>query len=138
PLGDVQFAQRGGLRVPLHGGQGGDGVANAVSYGALSTALEGLPERGEVINAATDLATDGYQITYGSSFIMAVELTPEGPRGDAILTYGQSDDEASPHYNDQLTAFSQKTWRPMLFDEAAILADPELRTYEVAGGDKLP
>lgn len=137
PLGTVQFADRGGLRVPIHGGQGGDGVANAVFYGSLSTALEGLPERGDVINPATDLATDGYQVTYGSSFIMVVELTPEGPKGDAILTYGQSDDPDSPHYNDQLPAYSEKRWRPMLFAEEAILADEALRTYEVAGGDTL-
>ncbi|MEZ4450297.1 MAG: penicillin acylase family protein [Nannocystaceae bacterium] len=138
PLGEVQFANRGGMRVPLHGGQGGDGVANAVFYGSLSTALEALPDRGEVINAVTDLATDGYQITYGSSFIMAVELTPEGPEGAAILTYGESDDEASPHHVDQLLKYSAKEWRPILFKEEAIAADPELRTYEVAGGDVVP
>ena len=82
----------------------------------------------------TDLAPGGYLVTYGSSFIMTMEFTEEGPRGEAILTYGQSDDEASPFYNDQLWRFSNKEWRPILFTEEAIAGDPELKEYEVHGG----
>ncbi|MCB9567151.1 MAG: penicillin acylase family protein [Myxococcales bacterium] len=134
PLGEVQYAERGGERIPLHGGQAADGVANQVFYGSLSTALEPEPSRGDPVNPVTDLAPGGYLVTYGSSFIMTMEFTEEGPRGEAILTYGQSDDEASPFYNDQLWRFSNKEWRPILFTEEAIAGDPELKEYEVHGG----
>ncbi|MEZ4380685.1 MAG: penicillin acylase family protein [Nannocystaceae bacterium] len=133
-LGDTQYVERGGERIPVHGGQAGDGVANQVFYGSLSTALEPQPSRGEVVNAVTDLAEDGYMVTYGSSFIMAMEFADDGPRGEAILTYGQSDDPTSPHHVDQMKAFAAKQWRPILFTEEAIAGDPELREYEVKGG----
>jgi len=134
-LGDAQYAIRGGERIPVHGGQSGDGVINQVFYGSLSTALEPRPSRGEVISEATDLTDEGYLVTYGSSFIMAMEFTEEGPRGDAMLTYGQSDDPSSPHHADQMKAFSAKQWRPIAFTEQAIAADSELREYEVTYGE---
>lgn len=134
PLGDAQYVERGGQRFRIHGGQAADGVANQVFYGSLSTSLEPRPSRGEVISEVTDLAADGYLVTYGSSFVMAMEFTDDGPRGEAMLTYGQSDDPESPHHTDQMKAFSAKEWRPIAFTEEAIAADPELREYEVKGG----
>ena len=67
-------------------------------------------------------------------FIMAMEFADDGPRGEAILTYGQSDDPTSAHHVDQMKAFSAKQWRPILFTEEAIANDPALREYEVKGG----
>ncbi len=134
-LGDVQYVIRGGERIPVHGGQSGDGVLNQVFYGSLSTALEPRPSRGEVVSEVTDLSDEGYLVTYGSSFIMAMEFTDEGPRGEALLTYGQSDDIDSPHLVDQMKAFSAKQWRPIAFTEEAIMADAEFREYEVRYGE---
>ena len=124
----AHLATSAGVRAPLAH------VANQVFYGSLSTALEPRPSRGEVVNEVTDLAADGYLVTYGSSFIMAMEFADDGPRGEAILTYGQSDDPTSAHHVDQMKAFSAKQWRPILFTEEAIANDPALREYEVKGG----
>ena len=132
-LGDAQFTERGGARFPIHGGQGADGVANAVFYSLFKTTTEEVPPRGEVVSEVTDLAVGGYAINYGTSFVMAMEFAEDGPRGEALLTYGQSDDVTSPHYNDQMARFSGREWRPILFSEAAIAADPELREYTVRG-----
>ena len=67
----------------------------------------------------------------GSSFIMAVELTPHGPRARTILAYSQSANPASPHYRDQTVLFSRKQWVTERFTEAQINADPKLQTENV-------
>jgi acyl-homoserine-lactone acylase len=70
---------------------------------------------------------------FGSSFIMAVELTPDGPRGRTILTYSQSANRASRHYSDQTVLFSRRQWVTERFTEAEINADPYLQTTTLRG-----
>ena len=65
---------------------------------------------------------------FGSSFIMAVELTPHGPRARTILTHSQSANPASPHHSDQTALFSRRRWVTERFTEAEINADPHLQT----------
>ncbi|HEY2671904.1 MAG TPA: penicillin acylase family protein [Rugosimonospora sp.] len=64
----------------------------------------------------------------GSSFIMAVEMTPQGPSTRTILTYSESSNPRSPHYADQTALFSRKQWVTERFTEAEIRADPHLQT----------
>ena len=65
---------------------------------------EGEPLRGvggpvaPVIEGSRYLRTDGYPINSGSSFVMALEFTDDGPRAMALLTYSQSGDPDSPHF----------------------------------------
>lgn len=135
-LGAVQQATRGGQSFGLAGGQARDGTTNQLSYGSLKTTVDPLTPRGEVVSSETGLTKDGhYVVNYGSSFVMVVELGADGPRGQAFLTYGESDDPASPHFSDQTALFSAQRWRPIVFAEADIAADPLLRTQEVAGGE---
>jgi acyl-homoserine-lactone acylase len=65
---------------------------------------------------------------FGTSFVMAVELTPHGPRARTLLTYSESADPTSPHHTDQTVLFSQKRWVTERFTEAEIEADPHLQT----------
>ncbi|MBV1858522.1 MAG: penicillin acylase family protein [Nannocystaceae bacterium] len=90
-------------------------------------------ERAEVINDATALTTEGYVVNYGTSFIMALEFTDDGPHAQAFLTYGQSEDPQSPHHADQTQLFSEKSWRDILFTEEAIAADRNLEVQSVVG-----
>ncbi|WP_426574865.1 penicillin acylase family protein [Aquihabitans sp. McL0605] len=132
PLGEVQWAQRGEHRVPVHGGYEGDGVLNIlVPTGALaSLSLEpGPAPLGAVAPErmlTTGIAEGGYRCTYGTSFLMAVELTDDGPQGVGLLAYGQSGDPRSPHHVDGSEAYAAKATRPLLFTDAAIEADPAL------------
>jgi acyl-homoserine-lactone acylase len=115
-LGDVQSVTRNDERIEIHGGPGGEGIFNVIT----------APWQGDA----------GYpEVTHGASFVMAAEMTPDGPRSRAILTYSQSTDPTSPHYADQTRLYEAKGWTDMLFDEADILADPELtiRTISVPG-----
>jgi acyl-homoserine-lactone acylase len=132
PLGQVQYAPRGGQRVPLHGGTVVDGTANVVSYRVLNSTLEPQTPRGTVVNPQTGLTTDGYVVNYGTSFLMAMRYTDSGLEGRAVLTYGESGNPASPHAHDQLPLFAGKQWRNILFTEEDISQDPNLQTLTLA------
>jgi acyl-homoserine-lactone acylase len=96
--------------IPVSGCPGGEGCFNAI-YSA-------------------DPQDDNRDsnVTYGSSFIMAVELTRNGPRTRTILTYSESANPDSPHHTDQTVLFARKQWIAERFTEAEIHADPHLRT----------
>jgi acyl-homoserine-lactone acylase len=135
-LGTVQWAQRGPQRVPVHGGGEGDGVLNILApVGALASAtLEPGPPRPAPVGertVRTGLGDGGYQCTYGTSFLMAVELTDDGPRGLGLLAYGQSGDTRSEHHVDGTRAYADKALRPLLFTDADIEADPHLERRTV-------
>ena len=139
PLGEVQWAQRGEARVPVHGGGEGEGVLNILApIGALAgTDLEPGPPPLELQGdrtGRTGLRAGGYRCTYGTSFLMAVELTDDGPVAEGLLAYGQSGDPRSPHHVDGTRAYAAKEPRPLLFTEEQIRADPELVERTVTGG----
>ncbi|HMY75900.1 MAG TPA: penicillin acylase family protein [Blastocatellia bacterium] len=77
------------------------------------------------------MTKEGYLINYGTSFIMALEFTANGPRAQAFLTYSQSGDPTSPQFSDQTQLFSEKKWRRVLYTEAEIKGDPNLKTVKV-------
>lgn len=132
PLGDVQFALRNGERLPIHGGTGAEGVSNVVGFGRNTTTAEPGLDRGDLIDGSRSLTSDGYPISNGTSFIYAIEFTADGPVAQALLTYGMSGDPTSEFFVDQTRRFSEKQWRTILFDDAAISADPAHREYTVS------
>ncbi|MCO5996234.1 acylase [Actinoallomurus rhizosphaericola] len=113
PLGAAQ--RYAGIAIP--GCPGGEGCFNAI------------------YPASPDLQANGTypDVTSGSSFIMAVSLTPAGPRASTILTYSESANPNSPHHTDQTRLFSAKQWVPDRFTDADITADPAYRTTRVTG-----
>lgn len=137
-LGDVQYIERSGERIPLHGANEVEGIVNVVTpVGAMARSdLEppapvGAPVPGR--SERTGLRSDGYRITYGASTLMVVGFDVDGPVARGLLTYGQSGDPASPHHADQMREFSAKRLRPLLFHDRDIAADPELETTVVRG-----
>jgi acyl-homoserine-lactone acylase len=133
PLGQVQYSPRGGSRTPLHGGIAVDGTANVVSYRILKSTVDEPTARGTVITPVTGLSTEGYVVNYGTSFLMTLSYTDRGVEAQALLTYGESGDPTSPHFNDQLPRFSQKQWRPILFSAQEVANAPALETFTVTG-----
>lgn len=115
-MGDVQRW----AGIPLHGCGDATGCFNVVSGGPKSGSTGGsLPQPGTGAR--------------GSSFVMATELTPQGPRTRTVLTYGESVDPASPHYTDQTRLFARKQWVAERFTEAEIKASPALETTRLRG-----
>ena len=122
PLGEMQYALRGDVRVPIHGGRGSEGVSNVVGGGGNGTTSE----------ASSPSDQPGYPVSNGTSFIYNVEFTADGPVAEAFLTYGESGDPTSEFFSDQTIRFSNKDWRPILFTDKAIADDPDLMTYLVS------
>ena len=102
--GAVQFAVRGGEHIPIHGGDGQLGILNV----QMSRAEAG-----------------GLVPYHGSSYIQVVSFDDDGPVADAVLSYSQSTDPASPHFADQTRLYSQKRWVRLPFTPAAIAAEAQ-------------
>ncbi|HEX6418576.1 MAG TPA: penicillin acylase family protein, partial [Acidimicrobiales bacterium] len=122
-LGDVQFALRDGERVPVHGGNAADGTTNIVGFGRswsiADPALAAL-EREMVAPGSSLSRLDGevgYPINNGTSFLMAVAFSQDGPEARTFLTYGGTEDRSDPDYTEATRRFSEKEWRPVPFTE---------------------
>jgi acyl-homoserine-lactone acylase len=101
-LGEVQFHEAGGVRIPIHGGSDSTGAFN-------------------VIESA--LSAEGYSpIVWGSSFILVVGFDDEGPRAEMGLSYSLASDPASPYVNDLSRLYANKQLVPVPFREAEIRA----------------
>ena len=120
PLGKYQYVVRNGTRIPIHGGPGDpNGVFNAIN--APFVAGKGFPD-----------------VPHGSSFVMAASMAGRCPKVSTILTYSQSENPNSPHYDDQTRLFSRKRWVRDRFCEAQIARDPNLRVIKLGGGAVTP
>ncbi len=99
PLGQVQAAPRGDARIPIHGGPHIAGILNMMQ---------------------TRVTPEGLVPVHGSSYVQVVSFEPSGPVADALLSYSQSTDPASPHSSDQTRAFSEKRWHRLPFTAAEV------------------
>lgn len=137
PLGDAQFAVRGDTVVPIHGGDGRDGVTNIVGYGRSWSTLEPVPTRGGQLAPWSALATTddrtGYLVNNGSSFVLAVAWGDDGPEARVHLTYGNTAERSSPAFATATRRFSAKDWRVVLFELDDVTASPGVATSTVRG-----
>ncbi|RZL43777.1 MAG: acylase [Variovorax sp.] len=97
-LGEAQWREVRGRRVPLHGGDEFEGVLNKLES-------QGQP----------GIAPGGYRINYGTSYLQVVTFDGRGPVAQGLLTYGQSSDPASPRAYDQLPLFAARRWVTLPF-----------------------
>lgn len=104
-LAAVQTRTVQGQKIAIPGGDEFEGVLNKVES-------QGQPVIGP----------SGYNINFGTSYIQVVGFDDRGPVAQALLTYGQSTDPASPRAFDQLALFSQKKWVPLPFHRADVEA----------------
>jgi acyl-homoserine-lactone acylase len=134
PLGQVQRADRGGRKVPVHGGHGfWEGVPNFVYALPDSTTLEPQPPAGQPVSGSRLLTSEGYPITGGTSWIMVLEFTDQGPRARALLVSGQTGDPTSPRFWEQTELYASKRWRDVRFADEQIRADPALSVTRLRG-----
>jgi acyl-homoserine-lactone acylase len=99
PWGEVQFDEKNGERLGIHGGPG------EMMFSVISSSL---------------VDGEGYSnIVAGNSYIQAVGWDESDcPDAYAILTYSQSTDPASDHYADTTELYSNGGWIDMPFCEA--------------------
>lgn len=130
-LWELQYApSKAPDRIPVHGGHGFyEGLMNMQQSSTNRTTLEPL-EIAPKVEGSRLLTQTGYPIVHGTSFVMALEFTDQGPNAKALLSYSQSGDPESVHFRDQTYRYVNKEWRPTLFAEADIAADTQ-RSYTV-------
>jgi len=135
-LGDVQFIERTypngqptGDRIPFHGAYSAEGGFNTFSgYNLLNTSIyqsHVYPPAQDVLTGAplpSGLSSEGYQLFFGSSWIMIVDFDKKGPSARGLLTYSQSSNPESQHYYDQTMLYSEKKeLRPVLYRTSDIV-----------------
>ncbi|WP_170287343.1 penicillin acylase family protein [Halioglobus maricola] len=100
PWGEVQFVDKNGERIGIHGG------SSRMMFSVITSDL---------------VDGEGYSaIEHGNSYIQAITWDEsECPDAYAILTYSQSTDPASAHYADATKLYSEGGWIDMPFCEAA-------------------
>lgn len=98
-LGEAQFTLRGSERIPIAGLQ-----------------------RGGTLNY-TRTVPNGPVVVVGASYVQLVTFDDDGPVTQAILTYSQSTDPASPHFADQTREFSRLQLHRYPYTDAEIAAD---------------
>ena len=112
PLGDYQYVERNGQKVPIPGGPGTLGVFNAINV--------------------VWRPPGGYSdVPHGSSFVMATQFTNSRRcpvRTETFVTYGQSENPDSPHYGDYTRAFSEERWNRVPFCESELSRAPGVKT----------
>jgi len=132
-LGDVQYDGRAiDERIAIPGGtnlEGAISIADCCS-GANTLAPKGDP--GDNIDGRY-FTSKGYPVTFGNSFVMAMEFGADGPDARAILTYGQPDDPSDPNFTAQTKVYSGKSLRDVLFTPEEIAAGAVGDTVTVTG-----
>ncbi len=110
--GQIQGATRntasGARRIPIHGGADRFGVYNQIDSPIV---VNGLRE-----------------VMHGTSYVQTVGFDDAGPVAQALLTYSQSTDPASPWYADQTELFSRKTFVNLPYTEQQIASDPAYKS----------
>ena len=123
PLGQLQTGHRMHEKWPLHGGNRHEGIANLQMSSGPKTNTSEIPVftgSTRFIEDSDSLSESGYNVVHGSSFIMALTFTANGPEAQAILSYSQSGDPESPHFSDQTRLYKDKRWRNVHFTAADI------------------
>jgi acyl-homoserine-lactone acylase len=103
---------KGGERIPVPGGfqRTGNFTIAQVSQGVATR---------PILNPGT-----GYgPLNYGNSYMQVVAFGANGVDASTFVTYSESTDPASPHYDDYTRAYSTKSWLKAAFTEAEVAAD---------------
>ncbi|MCO4321327.1 penicillin acylase family protein [Aliidiomarina quisquiliarum] len=138
PLGDVQFVERSnpdgtpsGVRLPWAGANNIEGGFNVFrSQGKDDGTI--LPRHIYPSLPGSQLSTQGYHITSGSSWMFVMRFTDNGPEGRGLLTYSQSFNPLSPHFIDQTEFYSQEPRLAPIWWHEDDIAEHTIRTVDLA------
>jgi acyl-homoserine-lactone acylase len=113
PMGEIQFTQRNGARIPIPGGEGWAGM-----WSMTIAKLE---------------KDKGYSpIIHGNSYMQVISWDEEGElQARAILTYAQSPEADSPHNADMTELYAKSQWVSLPFTEQQIRADANYRSLQL-------
>jgi len=69
---------------------------------------------------------------YGNSYLQFVTWDDAGPVAEGMLTYGQSSNPDSVHFNDLTKLYAGGKWVKLPYTEAQITADPAYKRIEIS------
>ena len=124
-LGEVQFIQLTdingapeSIRYPWQGSFNIEGGFNVYHSDSASNSLIPYYRYPRLPGALISASAQGYHLNSGSSWMMLVNFTDEGPQARGLMTHSQSVDPRSPHRDDQTALYSQRPQlRPLYFSE---------------------
>ena len=92
--------------------------------GNKEISIFGLPD---VITAmrGVDYKDGKIKITHGESYIQLVKFLNGKVEIESVISYGSSDHEDSPHYNDQMEMYSKFKTKKMTFNKEEIYINSE-------------
>jgi len=130
-LGEVQFVEYSNLdgtpsgeKLPWEGANNVEGGFNVFRSIADDSSLIPRHVYPPIPGSQISAEGQGYQISQGSSWIMFVSFTQQGPQARGLMTYSQSIDPTSVHRDDQTRLYShQPALRPLHFTEKDIRAN---------------
>jgi acyl-homoserine-lactone acylase len=108
------------------------GEVQRVMVGNAAIAIHGGPGAAGVLNMQESLSVpSGLTPRHGTSYIQIVGFDDKGPVADAILSYSQSSNPASPHFADQTRAYAAKQWQRLPFNADEIRAAAIGKTHRI-------
>ena len=110
--GDEQVVMTGNEAIAIHGGPG--------TLGILNMQESERAENGKLVPR------------HGTSYIQIVGFDDRGPVADAILSYSQSTNPASPHAADQTRAYAAKKWHRLPFHRRDVTSQRIGKTRRIA------
>lgn len=138
-LGQIQFVEKSlpngspsGAVIPWSGSNNREGGFNVFSYNISGNDGTLLPHHSytrqtDVVtgrNMSSGLSDAGYHVRYGSSWMMVMQFTDDGPVGRGILTFSQSNNFLTEHWNDQTVYYAaNNALRPILYKQDDIDAN---------------
>ena len=136
-IADIQFTEKtmadgsaSGTKFPWAGSKHQEGGFNIFSSATSDDTLFPIHQYTPVLDVETatplrsGLTTDGYHLNYGSSWMFVVNFTDDGPSARGLLSYSQSSNVNSDHFDDQNRLYSDTTsLRRLLFTEAEVNAN---------------
>ncbi len=125
PLGELQNTNRNGTLVPIHGGDNVDGTTNVTTWAGAGSTMDPALDAIKTTRLGDDIAAihvtgngperTGYPIDFGTSFLMALNFTDDGPEARTFLTYGNTADKSAPSFLSVMERFSLKQWKTAQF-----------------------
>lgn len=138
-LGSVQYVVKalGQAVVPVTGGYSYEGIFNFAEartkgrgHAELARVEVGKPAFAKTASPLRKhqggLSNIAYPVNFGSSFVLALLFTDQGPEAEMFLSYSQAHDPESAHFRDQSQLFSKLQWRPVWF------SDDDIRKHQVS------
>lgn len=119
----------GQMPIAMPGGYSYEGLFNMAEGSQLSRSTSelannitgiGRPDSPLLLHLLAGEPREAYTLNSGSSFVMAMEFTAQGPQASMLHAYSQAHDPQSVHFNDQTLLYRKQKWQPMYFTPAEI------------------